>query len=188
MDFRCNLNLVYLGSVCFGELNTGLITGIIGIIFIIAGVVLVGTTGDTQSKNIRQGILLSVVSGVIFGSQLAPLRIGNLNAETFFFPMSFGILLFGVLYFLFKRTSFKSEAVGASLLSGGLWSLGNLLSIIAVSAIGLAKGFPITQGAVLFAVLWGVFYFKEVTKASDIKKVLAGSVILLSGVILLGLS
>lgn len=176
------------GAFVFQELSAGLLMGMLGIILIITGVVLIGTTGNTESENPRKGILLSIISGIIFGSQLVPLLLGNLSADTFFFPMSFGIFLFGVAYFIFKGQSFQKEAIGASLLSGGLWSLGNLLSIVAVSLIGLAKGVPITQGAVIFAVLWGVFYFKEVKKTSDIKKVLLGVFVLLSGVVILSLA
>ncbi len=174
------------GAIAFQELPAGLMKGLVGIVLIILGVVLVGSTGNVENKNIRRGILLSVLAGALFGSQLMPLKVGNLSPSTFFFPMSVGIVLFGVIFFLFKQARFKNEAIFNSLLAGGIWSLGNLLSIIAVSLIGLAKGFPLTQSAVLIAVFWGLFYFKEITQPRHKLQVLVGAVILLSGVIILG--
>ena len=176
------------GAFVFHELSAGFLTGIVGIVLIIVGVILIGTIGNTQSENVKRGIILSVVAGIIWGSQLVPLRLGNLTPSDFFFSMSLGIALFGIAYFFHKRESFRNEAVGNSILSGILWSIGNLLSIITVSLIGLAKGFPLTQASVLIAVIWGVFYFKEITKSSDIRKILIGSVILMAGVVILGLA
>lgn len=176
------------GATVFSELPSGLRMGILGIVLITLGVVLVGSTGNVENKNIRRGILLSLLSGVLFGTQLVPLKLGNLEPASFFFPMSVGIVLFGIGLALFKQIKLKNEAISSSLLAGVIWNIGNLLSIIAVSLIGLAKGFPLTQSAVLIAVLWGLFYFKEITSRKQVTQVLIGAVILLLGVIILGLA
>lgn len=176
------------GALAFHELPSGILMGVIGIFLIISGVVLVGSTGNVENKNIRRGIIYSIIAGTLFGSQLVPLKLAALEPATFFFPMSAGIVLFGLGFFLVKRIKFKNEAINSSILAGAIWSVGNLLSIVAVSLIGLAKGFPITQSAVLIAVLWGLFYFKEITQPKHRLQVLVGAVILLIGVIILGLA
>lgn len=176
------------GAIVFGELPQGMWMGILGIVLIILGVVLVGSAGNVENKNIRRGILFSLLSGVLFGTQLVPLKLANLEPASFFFPMSVGIVLFGIGLALFKQIKLKNEAIPSSLLAGVIWNIGNFLSIIAVSLIGLAKGFPLTQAAVLIAVLWGLFYFKEITSRKHVTQVLIGAVILLSGVIFLGLA
>lgn len=95
-------------------------------------------------------------------------------------------MLTGLTIALLKKVKFKNEAVFASFLSGGLWSLGNLLAVSAISLIGLSKGFPVTQSAVLIAVLWGLVYFKEITGQREKVQVLIGAVILITGIITLG--
>ena len=174
------------GVLVFHELPAGIWLGLFGIILIILGVILVGSTGNVESKNVKRGLVLAILAGLLFGSQFVPLKLSNLPPQIFFFPMSFGIMITGLAIGLFKQTKFKNEAVGASLLSGIIWSLGNLLGVIAVSLIGLSKGFPITQSAVLIAVLWGLFYFKEITQQKQRMQVLVGAIILLIGVIILG--
>ena len=64
--------------------------------------------------------------------------------------------------------------------------MGNLLSLISLSLIGLSKMGPISQSATLVAVLWGLFYFKEVTNIKARLQILIGAMILLGGVAVLG--
>lgn len=147
-----------------------------------------GSTGEGKAQNLKRGLMLSAGAGILFGSQLVPFRLASLSPQNFFFPMSLGIVLFGIVFFLSKRRALKNDAIFSGILGGVIWNIGNLLSIIAVSLIGLAKGFPLTQTAVLIAVLWGLLYFKEVTALKNIIKVLVGAFILLAGVILLSLA
>lgn len=176
------------GAFFFGELPAGLLAGLVGIALIILGVVLVSATGNLTSKNAKRGFALAVLTGVVFGSQYVPLKWANLAPQVFFFPMSFGILMTGLGLAILKRVRFESRGVGAALLSGVVWNLGNLLAASAISLIGMAKGFPITQLSVLMAVLWGLLYFKEITQKKKVLQVLAGAVILLGGIIILGLA
>lgn len=174
------------GVMFFHELPAGLLIGFIGIILIILGVILVGSTGKAESRNTKRGLLLAIASGIIFGSMFVPIKFTNLSPQISFLPMSFGIMLTGLMIALFGKVKLRNEAVFASFLSGGLWSLGNLLAISAVSLIGLSKGFPMTQSAVLIAVCWGLFYFKEITGQREKMQVLIGAVILIAGIITLG--
>lgn len=176
------------GVLFFGELPSGLSVGLLGIALIMFGVVLVSTTSNLTSKNAKRGFALAVLTGMIFGSQYVPLKWANLAPQVFFFPMSFGILMTGFSIAILKRVRFESQGVGAALLSGAVWNLGNLLGIVAISLIGLAKGFPVTQVSVLVAVLWGLVYFKEISQKKKMLQVLAGAMILLIGVIVLGLA
>jgi len=180
------LTSVLWGSLVFHEsVSPG---GIGGIVLIIIGVILVGMVGEGNSKNIKKGIALALLSGIIFGAQLTPLKLGHLSAQVFFFPMSLGIVLTGLAIGFVNKVDFEKKGAVAAAFSGGIWSLGNLLGVIAVSILGLAKGTPVTQSAVLIAVLWGLFYFKEIPQLRQRIQVLIGALILLSGVIMLGLA
>src|SRR3989338_2263649 len=170
------------GALIFNELTSGLLVGFSGIGLIIFGVILISAIGNTGSKNIKKGLLATVLAGVIWGSQWVPLKMGNTNALNLFFPVCFGIFFSGLIFFVVKRTEFKREAIAESLLSGLVWNVGNLLSLISLSIIGSSKMGPISQVGTLVAVLWGLFYFKEVTNKKARIQVLIGAVILLAGV------
>ncbi len=176
------------GTLIFNELPSGLMIGLAGIGMIILGVILINTIGNTGSKNIRKGMLAAALAGLIWGSQWVPLKISNLSTADFFFPFCLGILISGLAIFILRREKFKREAIKESLLSGLVWNIGNLLSLISLSLIGLSKMGPISQVATLVAVLWGVFYFKEVKVLRAKVQILIGAAILLMGVITLGLA
>lgn len=176
------------GVLVFGEITTGLPLAFLAILGIIAGVILIASVGNTQSKNVKRGIILSVFSGILFGHQLIPLKLGKLTPEEFFFPMSVGILVFAVSFALFKQVKLKNEGIGVSIFSGLIWNIGNFLSLMTVSLIGLAKGGPIIQFQLLIAVCWGIFYFKEITKMTQKIQIMIGTVIFFIGIIFLAVS
>lgn len=178
----------FLWGLVFGELSSGMVMGLGGIGLIILGVVLVSSSGKTAGQNMRKGLQAAVLAGLIWGSQFAPIKMGNVLPKEYFFSMSFGIFAAAVVIAAVKKTRLENQAITESLFSGTLWNIGNLLGVIAISLVGLAKGLPITQVAVLVAVIWGLFYFKEITGTRDRLQILIGAAILLIGVIALGLA
>lgn len=176
------------GALFFHEIPAGLTTGFLGIGLIVTGVLLVSSTENMESRNIRRGLLAGIFAGLIWGSQLVPLKIGNVLTADFFFPVCLGIFLTGILIAVIKGIKFKYEAVGFSLASGVIWNIGNLLSLISLSLIGLSKAGPVSQTSSLVAVCWGLFYFKEMPRRRQKAQVLIGALILISGVITLGLA
>lgn len=183
-------SLVVIGSFLWGvfvfhELSAGLIVGFFGIGLIILGVILVSSTGNRESQKTKKGLLAAVAAGLLWSSQMAPIKLGKVPTNEFFFPVCLGIIVTGVLIFILTRAKFDGKAIGASLLSGSIWNIGNLLSIISIPLIGLSKALPISQSASLVAVLWGLFYFKEIARRKQKLQVFIGAIILLFGVAVL---
>lgn len=176
------------GGLVFNEMPQGFILGLFGIGLIILGVALISAIGTTATVNKRKGLVAAMVAGLVWGSQLVPLKVGNVSTKEFFFPVCLGILITGSLIFIIKKVKIKKEAIKESLLSGFIWNIGNLLSLVSLSIIGLSKMGPTAQSSTLVAVLWGLFYFKEVTKPKAKLQILIGAVILLLGVITLGVA
>lgn len=176
------------GVVVFKEIPSGLFLGFIGIGLIILGVTLVSKTTNDISQNVKKGLIAGVVAGLIWGSQLAPLKIGRLTTEDFFFSSCLGIFITALIIALVSKVRFKNEATVESILSGAIWNIGNLLSVVSISIIGLAKGQPISLSSTLVGVLWGLFYFKEITQAKKIFQVLIGTIVLITGIVILGLA
>lgn len=176
------------GALVFKELPAGLTMGFFGIGLIILGVFVVSSTENMKSRNVKKGLIAGIIAGLIWGGQLVPARLGDVATRDFFFPVCLGILITGLVIALILRVKFTKEAVGASVVCGVIWNIGNWLSLTSLSLIGLSKMGPVSQMASLVAVLWGVFYFKEITKRKHKIQVLLGAVILITGVIVLGFS
>ena len=181
----------FWGVFIFGEIPAGLTQGLIGILVILTGVVLVSPTSQSVSSNAarssyKKGFLTAITAGFIWASQIVPLKIGHVSTEVSFFPICLGIFVTGLCIAFIKRVKFERKAIGASLLSGAIWNIGNITSLIALSMIGLSKAFPITQSANLVAVLWGIFFFKEIKERRFKIQILIGAVILMIGIVTLG--
>lgn len=176
------------GVFVFGELPSGLILGSAAVGMILIGVILVSTTSSSDTQNIKKGTLAGVVAGLIFGIQWVPLKIGQVPPNETFFSMGLGIFASALVIAIISKVKFTTEIIKEGLFSGIIWNVGNLLSLISLSLIGLSKMGPISQIATLVAVFWGLFYFKEVTRPEAKLQILIGAAILLGGVIILGLS
>lgn len=174
------------GAVVFKELPSGVAVGALGILLIVLGVVVVSLTGSSQSRNIKKGLILATLAGLIWGSQLVPLKWGSVATRDFFFSVCLGIALTGLLIFALLRGKFQKGMFISGFLSAFVWNIGNLLSLLAVSLIGLSKAGPIAQTTVLVSVFWGVFYFKEARSLKIKLQILAGAGVLMAGIIILG--
>mmetsp|Transcript_41608 Transcript_41608/g.61039 ORF Transcript_41608/g.61039 Transcript_41608/m.61039 type:complete len:447 (-) Transcript_41608:314-1654(-) len=70
-------------------------------------------------------------------------------------------------------------------LSGLLWSLGNMGSILSVTYLGVGVGVGITQSAMLVSGLWGIFYFKEIVDVGAIRGWIMSAMLTISGIVIL---
>ena len=70
--------------------------------------------------------------------------------------------------------------------AGSLWSLGNVGSIVAVEHLGQGVGYSASQAALLISGIWGIFYFREVTKPMIICKWFLSAFVTIIGILLLG--
>ena len=73
-------------------------------------------------------------------------------------------------------------AAAPALLAGTMWSTGNLLSIIAVDALGLSIGFPLIQCQIIISNLWAILYYKELQTRTAAMIFFASTFVLLGGV------
>jgi len=60
--------------------------------------------------------------------------------------------------------------------------------LVAVGIIGITIAYPISQTATLFAVSWGILYFKEIVQKQGILRVAGGATIILCGAALLAIA
>lgn len=178
------------GIVVFRELTgfMSIVFGLVGVLCIFIGCVLIGRTKKEEEKSRRRGIIFAVAAGLFFGCTYVPLKITGMSGSEYFFQMTIGIILTSFIIFLLKRSVPKKLQIKKGLASGTLWAIGNLFGAYTVVMLGMSRGFPLTQLAVLISAAWGLFYFKEFTGKKQIVRIMLSTVIILVGAFLLGLA
>src|SRR5579885_3436320 len=173
------------GILFFEEKFSYMILAIGAIGLLLAGLPFISNT----SKNLpirKSGYLIATASGLVGGSYVVPLQaIHSLQAG--FFSSSLAIFVIGIPLLLISRRFTRKEML-AGALSGGLFNIGSLTILIAVGLIGITVAYPISQTATLFAISWGILYFREIVHKQNILRVITGSGLILCGAALITLA
>eukprot|EP01031_Cornospumella_fuschlensis_P025746 gene25746-31094_t len=122
------------------------------------------------------GVTCAAVSGLVGGSVLAPLHYVPDREKGLAFLPSFSLAallcapIILLLYLLnpFGRQkdfplTFFTETCSLSMISGIIWSIGNICAIGAIDRLGYGIAMPLTQLSVVIAALWGFVCFGEFT-------------------------
>eukprot|EP00884_Botryococcus_braunii_P004675 jgi/Botrbrau1/14208/Bobra.0291s0013.1 len=144
------------------------------------------------------GVAAAVGAGALGGLILAPMNWAPAEAKGLpFIPsMALGVLLAAPFVtagtLLASGTSFglaADVAAGPGMLSGAIWNLGNICSVVAVQdpGVGLAIAYPIMQCGLFVAGLWGIFLHHEL-KGREQAGYWFGGVVLIIGATLLASS
>lgn len=182
------------GIFLFGEF---LSSGLINILFAISAVILVcagsffisKTKENMNAENLKKGLGLAVLSAVFWGSQFVPVKLFSADSFAVMLPFATGMLITAIIAAVAKfgkNIEIFYKGKEKNLLNGFMWAAGNYLSLFAVAAIGLAKGFVLSQiGVVTVPALLGAFYFKEIKERKSylflfvaVAVIIAGSVAL----------
>ncbi len=172
------------GLLFFNEHLGSLVFAIIGIAMLGAGMPLVAV-GERNSNDMK-GYIVTVIAGILWGSLFVPVRLIS-NLETSFFSMSLTIFVIGIGILIAARNFRKKETL-TGIASGVIWNVGNIASFLAVAALGLTIGYPLTQLALLFNVSWGLLYFKEASQRKSFTAIYVGAAIVIIGSVLLSYS
>jgi glucose uptake protein GlcU len=168
-----------------------------------------GAVAVAQAKRERVvGIAFAFLAGCLYGVQFVPLSIhgqqyprpageGDLTHQIrFFFSQFLGIYLTSLAAFcVYLARRGKSafllppQAMLPSVLSGVLWTVACMASMLAISTLGLGIGYPLTSnGAFLCNAAWSIFYFKEVTGRRNLQVFAAASATNIAGCICLAIA
>ncbi|MHB8601252.1 MAG: GRP family sugar transporter [Nitrosotalea sp.] len=173
------------GILFFEEKFSYMILAIGAIGLLLAGLPFVASATKTSTVQ-RKGYFIAAASGIIGGSYVIPMQATH-TLQSGFFSSSLSIFAIGIPLLFLSRRWIKKE-IAAGIVSGSLFNTGSLFVLIAIASIGITVAYPISQTATLFAVSWGVLYFKEITHRRNILRVITGSVMILSGAILLSIA
>jgi glucose uptake protein len=170
------------GLVFFGETFDSLWIAISAIGLLLFGLSLVISRGKNMVIQ-KKGYAVAITSGLIGGSYVIPMQ-ATQTLQSGFFSLSVSIFAIGIPLFFFSRRFIKKETI-AGIASGILFNTGSLSVLVAISLIGITIAYPISQTATLFAVPWGILYFKEIIQRKGVFRVSIGVAIILCGTTLL---
>jgi glucose uptake protein GlcU len=150
------------------------------------------TVAQTRSDQGRytRGVLWATAVAFFGGSILAPLHYVPIKKQGLVFLPSFGIgalLLSPMVFYAYLvqvdrvPSLHLSDAAVPGMLSGAIWNVGNLLSIIAIPILTYGVAYPIMQCAILVSGVWGIYVFKEIAECSRIRVFWLSGAILISG-------
>ena len=156
---------------------------------------------EKKQKDVKIGILCATYVGIANGSFMTPLKYANKEVTGLEYLFSFGVgsavatVVLVFLYNIYRRQinrdfsplNFHFETCAKpALLTGVLWSAGNACSIVAISRLGVAVGWPLVQCQLVVSTSWGVWYYREVRGRKAIAGFFASAAFVLFGVIMLG--
>lgn len=128
------------------------------------------------------GISAAVFNGLWGGSVLAPLSFKSNDISGIDYLLSFGIgvgivtsfmwILYAALHRFYWHRPLPLFHIQQMLLpgsiSGMLWCVGNLFSMLAIINLGQAIGYSSCQASMLISGLWGLLYYKEITGVNGV--------------------
>lgn len=173
------------GILFFNEKFNYMILAIAAIGLLLAGLPFVANAAKSPLIQ-KKGYLFAAASGLIGGSYVIPMQATH-SLQSGFFSSSLSIFAIGIPLLLLSRRFIKKE-MAAGILSGSLFNAGSLAVLIAISLIGITIAYPISQTATLFAVSWGILYFREIVHRNNILKVITGAGMILCGAVLLAIA
>eukprot|EP01023_Acetabularia_acetabulum_P034007 TRINITY_DN3193_c1_g1_i4.p1 TRINITY_DN3193_c1_g1~~TRINITY_DN3193_c1_g1_i4.p1 ORF type:complete len:241 (-),score=30.77 TRINITY_DN3193_c1_g1_i4:463-1185(-) len=142
------------------------------------------------------GVVSSVFAGVFGGLIPAPMSFLPEQDQGLPYVPSMGI---GVLIsapvvastaclVLRKRLPMKWKyAIWPGLLSGAIWNVGNVTSLVAILYVGISLAYPIMQAGLFVGGIWGIFLFGELKGKYQVFYWISG-LVLVGGIVLLTIS
>lgn len=182
----------FIGIIIFHELIsaglTNLIIAFVGIMLLIFGVFLVSNLREKgKSELTKYGLFFAFLAAILWSLQFVSFRLADANSLSIMLPMGLGMSITAWMYTLLKdrKASITLSCLKMSSLSGLIWVTGNYFGFFAITSIGLARGFSITQLSNLVSVLWSIVYLKEFKEKKSVSMLILSVIIIILGATLM---
>jgi glucose uptake protein len=185
------IGTTFFGVFIFKEWDTlsSIMIGSAGLICIIAGAVLtsLNQSGEKEkSKSLKKGLFVLLLSTAGFVSYVIIIRWFDIDGWAAILPQSIGMVIGGLLL-TFRHHPFNKYAV-RNIITGLIWSTGNLGLLLALPKTGVATSFSLSQTGIVISTLGGLFLLNERKSKKGVIKVVLGCVLIIAGGVLLGIT
>ncbi|CAF3775455.1 unnamed protein product [Adineta steineri] len=167
------------------------------------------TTIDSSSTNIYLrivGCILATIAGIFFGLVFIPstyiqdhpydqYKTASKNGLHYVFAMYSGIFFSSMFYYIVyiaykgNRPYIHVQSIFPAIISGIMWGIAQAGFLVANSVLSQAISFPlVTIGPGTIAILWSIFYFKEISGQRNYLIISGGTLLRLISAVLIILS
>jgi glucose uptake protein len=179
------------GVIVFKEWSTktAIFLGLLALILIIIGVLMTSVTSQKNNdspRKLKRGIVTLIVSTLGFLTYAVIIRYFNVDSWSAIFPQAIGVLAGGVIL-TYRHKPFNKFAI-KNIISGFLWATGNLFLFISQPKVGVATSFSLSQMGIIISTFGGIILLGEKKKKRQLKFIVAGSVLIIFGAVLLGIT
>ncbi|MDN4072645.1 GRP family sugar transporter [Fictibacillus terranigra] len=183
------------GTTLFGVLvfhewktKTEIIIGIISIAVIILGAVFTSLrdkgSQEDSGKSYKKGFLILLLSTAGYVGYVVIVNWFKVGGWEAILPQAAGMFIGGLLL-TFTGKPFNKFAV-RNILTGVIWSTGNITLLLSLPKIGVATSFSLSQTGIIISTLGGIFILKEKKSKRQIIFVIAGCLLIIAGGVMLG--
>ncbi|WNB93332.1 GRP family sugar transporter [Bacillus sp. NEB1478] len=178
------------GVIVFHEwkTKTEIIIGIIAICAIVGGALLTSLRAkkgsEKDNQNLKKGITILLISTVGYVTYVVLIKWFEINGWEAILPQAVGMFI-GALIMSFKHKPFNKYSI-RNILTGLIWSTGNLTLLLALPLIGIATSFSLSQTGIIISTLGGIFILGEKRSKKEIIWVISGCVLIIVGGVMLG--
>ncbi|MFE1243800.1 GRP family sugar transporter [Fictibacillus sp. NPDC058756] len=183
------------GTTLFGVLvfhewktTTEILIGLAAICAIVAGALLTSRRSkkgnEKDKQNFKKGITILLISTVGYVTYVVIIRWFEVNGWQAILPQAIGMFL-GALVMSLKHKPFNKYSM-RNILTGLIWSTGNITLLLALPLIGIATSFSLSQTGIIISTLGGIFILGEKRSKKEIIWVISGCVLIILGGVMLG--
>ncbi|PWW26954.1 glucose uptake protein [Cytobacillus oceanisediminis] len=183
------IGTTFFGVFIFKEWQTtmSIIIGISSLVCIIAGAVLTSLNqGDEkdQGKSLKKGLLVLLLSTAGFVGYVVLIRWFNIDGWAAILPQAIGMVT-GAFLITLRHRPYNKYAV-RNMVTGLIWSTGNLGLLLALPLVGVATSFSLSQTGIVISTIGGLFFLNERKSKKQVIMVLLGCLFIIAGGVLLG--
>lgn len=187
--------LQLIGTTFFGvfifkewETKSSVVIGIAALVLIIAGAVLTSINREEKdkSKSLKKGFLVLLLSTAGFVGYVVLIRWFNIDGWAAILPQAIGMVT-GAFLMTLRDKPYNKYAV-RNILTGLMWSTGNLGLLLALPKIGVATSFSLSQTGIVISTIGGLFFLNERKSKKQVWMVLLGCLLIIAGGVLLGVT
>ncbi|MFD1484713.1 GRP family sugar transporter [Lacticaseibacillus baoqingensis] len=179
------------GALLFSEWKTGkdVSMGLLALVLLVVGATLTSrkekSTDASAATSYAKGIRTLLISTAGYAGYTIVVNAGHLDATAVVLPQSVGMVI-GAILFSIGHDAFNRET-GKNIITGLIWGTGNVFMLLAMSSVGLAIAFSMSQMGIVISTFGSIFLLGERKTHKEMTWVSWGSVLIILGGIVLGI-